>query len=149
MQLFTRLLAAAVAAAPFFAQAAPLSLRQSDDKIPGKYIIRLKPDTDVSTIAAHHNKVRNIHKRNLARRNDGEESRGKEREYSFGSFKGYAGSFDATTVEELKALPEVLTVEEDFMMHTLQVNATKPDNSTTSSQLITRKPANFSTYAQY
>jgi hypothetical protein len=158
MQLFTRVLAAAIAAAPFFAQAAPLSLRQSDDKIPGKYIIRLKPDTDVASIAAHHNKVRNIHARNLARRNGGEGTLGKEREYSFGGFKGYAGSFDAATVEELRALDEVLDVEEDFMMYTVQSNlkatvqinwnATKLDITTTSSQLITRKPANLFTHAQ-
>jgi hypothetical protein len=30
-----------------------------------------------------------------------------EREYGFGNFKGYAGSFDDATIEELKALPEV------------------------------------------
>jgi len=139
MHFFTPLLAAALAAAPLFAQAVPLSLRQSNDKIPGKYIIRLKPDTDVAAIAAHHNKVRDIHARNLGRRYNGQGRAGKEREYSFGGFKGYAGSFDAATVEELKALPEVVTVEEDFIMYTVQVNSTVPDNSTTSAPLITRK----------
>jgi oryzin len=110
MQFFTRALAVAATAAPFFAFAAPAPLAArdpADDLIPGKYIIQLKPDTDIAAIAAHHNKVRDIHARNLARRDDGDDSTGLEREYSFGNFKGYAGSFDASTIEELKALPEV------------------------------------------
>lgn len=108
MQFFTRFLAIAATAVPFIAQAAPLSSRSSDDLIAGKYIIQLRPDADIATIAAHHNKVRAIHARNIARReNDGEGSGGIEREYDFGGFKGYAGSFDDATIAELKALPEV------------------------------------------
>ena len=108
MQFFTRVLALAATAVPFLTQAAPLSPRSTDDLIAGKYIIQLRPDTDIASIAAHHNKVRDIHARNLARRDsDGDVSTGVEREYDFGSFKGYAGSFDDATIEELKALPEV------------------------------------------
>ncbi|KAH9876450.1 hypothetical protein J1614_003581 [Plenodomus biglobosus] len=118
MQFFTRLLAATATAVPFLAQAAPVAPRAADELIPGKYIVQLKPETDIASIAAHHNTVRAIHARNLARRADGEESAGVEREYEFGDFKGYAGAFDADTVEELKALPEVLLVEQDFMMYT-------------------------------
>lgn len=114
MQFFTRFVALAAAAAPFVAQAAPLASRSTDEVIEGKYIIQLKPDADIATIAAHHNKVREIHARNLARRDDGEVSTGVEREYDFGSFKGYAGSFDAATIEELKALDEVSTVMFQF-----------------------------------
>ena len=112
MQFFTRAVAFAAAATPFFASAAPVSARQAvDDIIPGKYIIRLKPDTDVASIAAHHNVVREIHARNLAKRDVtvAEEEAGVEREYGFGDFKGYAGAFDAATVEELKSLPEAST----------------------------------------
>jgi oryzin len=107
MQFFTRMLAAAVAAAPFLAQAAPVAPRAEDELIPGKYIIQLKPGTDTASIATHHNKLRDIQARNLARRSDGEVSAGVEREYDFGDFKGYAGEFDEATIEELKALPEV------------------------------------------
>ncbi|KAI8931532.1 hypothetical protein NX059_011189 [Plenodomus lindquistii] len=118
MKFFTRLLAA-TAAVPFLAQAAPVvAPRAADELIPGKYIVQLKPETDIAAIAAHHNTVRAIHARNLARRADGEESAGIEREYEFGDFKGYAGAFDDKTVEELKALPEVLLVEQDFKMYT-------------------------------
>lgn len=111
MQFFTRITALAAAAAPFLAQAAPVVAPRANDLIPGKYIIQLKPDTDVASIAAHHNKVRSIHARNLARRgNDGPGGAPVEREYGFGDFKGYAGSFDEATIEELKTLPEVIQV---------------------------------------
>jgi hypothetical protein len=111
MQFFTRIAALAVAAAPFLANAAPVASRAADDLIPGKYIIQLKPETDIASIAAHHNKVRSIHARNLARRDDGDSSAGLEREYQIGDFKGYAGSFDDATIEELKALPEVSRIQ--------------------------------------
>jgi hypothetical protein len=107
MQIFARVLAAVATASPFFAQAAPVAPRAEDDLIPGKYIVQLKPEADIALVATHHNTVREIHARNLARRSDDDESAGIELEYDFGDFKGYAGSFDAATIEELKALPEV------------------------------------------
>ncbi|CAN9136147.1 unnamed protein product [Alternaria alternata] len=117
MQFLTRITALAAVAAPFVANAAPVDTPRANEVIPGKYIVQLKPDTDVASIAAHHNKVRSIHARNLARRgDDGAGGAPVEREYGFGNFKGYAGSFDDATIEELKALPEVLTIEPDFVM---------------------------------
>ena len=108
MQFFTRLTAVVAAAAPFLASAAPVSAPPANEVIPGKYIVQLKPDTDIASIAAHHNKVRSIHARNLARRGDASPSGSPvEREYGFGDFKAYSGSFDDATIEELKALPEV------------------------------------------
>lgn len=108
MQFFTRITALAAAAAPFLAHAAPAVAPRANEVIPGKYIVQLKPDTDVASVAVHHNRVRSIHARNLARR--GDDSAGGdpiEREYGFGNFKAYAGSLDEATVEELKTLPEV------------------------------------------
>ncbi|KAL1610814.1 hypothetical protein SLS60_002485 [Paraconiothyrium brasiliense] len=87
--------------------------------VPGKWIITLHPDADVATVASHIVKVREIHTRNVGSRDVTEqESGGIERQYGFGSFKGYAGSFDAATIEELKGLPEVLRIEEDTIMTT-------------------------------
>ncbi|KAG9199918.1 hypothetical protein G6514_007818 [Epicoccum nigrum] len=93
---------------------------EGDGLIPGKYIVQLKPETDIASIAVHHNVVREIHARNLAKRDiaAAEEEAGVEREYGFGDFKGYAGAFDAATVEELKSLPEVLNVVQDYIMTT-------------------------------
>ena len=109
MQFFTRIVALAVAATPFLASASPISARQANGVVPGKYIVQLKPNTDIASIAAHHEVVRDIQARNLAKRDSSaaEEEAGVEREYGFGDFKGYAGTFDAETVEELKSLPEV------------------------------------------
>jgi oryzin len=115
MQFFTRAVAIAAAVTPFFASAAPVSARQAADEIiPGKYIIQLKPEADVSSMASHLNVVREIHARNLAKRDVivAEEEGGVEREFGFGEFKGYSGAFDAATVEELKALPEVRDLED-------------------------------------
>jgi oryzin len=107
MQFFTRIVALAAVAAPFLARAAPVATPPSD-VIPGKYIVQLKPDADVATIAAHHNKVRSISARNIARRGDGNASGTPvEREYGFGDFKAYSGSFDAATIAELEAMDEV------------------------------------------
>lgn len=111
MRFFTRFTALVTAAAPFVALAAPVAAPPADDIIPGKYIVQLKPDTDVAAVAAHHHKVRSIHARNLARRGDNSPAgEPVEREYGFGDFKGYAGSFDEATIEELKTLPEVIRV---------------------------------------
>lgn len=106
MQSITRWAALVAAAVPFFAQAAPIN---PSELVPGKWIIQLKPDVDVATIAAHHNKVREIHARNVLRRRglSSAESVGVEHEYGFGNFHGYSGGFDAATIEELKGLPEV------------------------------------------
>ncbi|KZM26839.1 Oryzin [Ascochyta rabiei] len=106
MQFFAREVALVAAATPFLT-------------IPGKYNVQLKPDTDVTSIAAHHNVIREIHARDIAKRDTvAEEEAGVEREYGFGDFKGYAGAFDAATVEELKSLPEVLKVVEEYIMTT-------------------------------
>ncbi|KAH7119750.1 subtilisin-like protease-like protein [Dendryphion nanum] len=118
MQFLFRL--AAVAALPFFVQGAPLSKKEA---IPGKYIILFKPTVNVTTILSHHNTVREIHARNILSRRDisALESSGLEFEYGFGDFHAYVGGFDAKTIEELENLPEVLNIEEDSVMTTLDL----------------------------
>lgn len=124
MQFFTRTVALAAVATPFLASAAPVSSRSADEIIPGKYIVQLKPDTNVTSITAHHNFVRELQARNLAKRDiaAAEKVAGIEHEYGFGDFKGYAGAFDAATIEELKSLPEVSTCETYLFSSLLQVH---------------------------
>ncbi|CAG5141882.1 uncharacterized protein ALTATR162_LOCUS1033 [Alternaria atra] len=113
MQLFTHVLALAVTGAPFFAQAAPLATRSTEDVIAGRYIVQLMPNVDIASITAHHEKIRSI------RRRDGlDVAASIDQEYDLGNFKGYAGSFDPTVIAELEAMPEVLLVEKDFKMYT-------------------------------
>ncbi|KAF2275330.1 subtilisin-like protease-like protein [Westerdykella ornata] len=120
MQFLARLAALAVAAAPFLAQGAPF---KQSEVVKGKYIIQLKPDVDIATLAEHHNKVREIHRRNALARRDlaAVELKGVEKEFGFGDFHGYSGGFDEATIEELRKLPEVLNIEEDTIMTTLEI----------------------------
>ena len=98
MQLSFRLFALAAAVSPLFSNAAPVSKR-SVDVIPGRYIVQFMPGTNTTSIAAHHNTVRS-----LTRRDD---ETTVEHEFDLGDFKGYVRSFDAATADALNALPEV------------------------------------------
>jgi hypothetical protein len=102
MQLFTRVLTLAASAAPFLAQAAPLATRSTEDVIAGRYIVQLMPNVDVASIAAHHEKVRSIR-----RRDNHDMAASIDQEFDLGDFKGYTGSFDPAVIAELEALPEV------------------------------------------
>ncbi|KAF2260681.1 subtilisin-like protease-like protein [Lojkania enalia] len=120
MQFFSRFIALVATAVPLFANAYPI-VGKMGEIVPGKYIVQLKPDVDVAAIAAHHVKVREIHASNVQKRSLDEEGLGVEHEFNIGTFHGYSGGFDAVTIEELKALPEVLNVEEDSIMTTLDM----------------------------
>ncbi|ORX96470.1 peptidase S8/S53 domain-containing protein [Clohesyomyces aquaticus] len=115
MQVFIRVVALTAAAAPSFAQAAPVPEGGvQTTAISGKWIVQLKPEASIASVAAHKLRVREIHARNLARR--GETSERIEHEYGFGGFKGYARAFKDAMVEELKGMAEVLSVEPDYEM---------------------------------
>ncbi|KAF2439332.1 oryzin precursor [Karstenula rhodostoma CBS 690.94] len=116
MQSLFRLFALAAATFPLLPCAAPLSAAVVGQVVPGKWIVTLRPDADVATVASHFVKVREIRGRNVGGAQP--ESGDIERQYGFGSFKGYAGSFDKAMIEELRSLPEVLRVEEDTVMTT-------------------------------
>ncbi|KAF2117118.1 subtilisin-like protease-like protein [Lophiotrema nucula] len=120
MQFFTRL-AALAAALPFFAIGAPI-VQSAAELVPGKWIVRLSPDLDAAHIAVHHAKLRQIHEKNVKKRDGTDvEATGIENVYNFGSFKGYSGGFDAATIEALRFMPEVVEVEQDTVMTTLEL----------------------------
>ncbi|KAI5467513.1 peptidase S8/S53 domain-containing protein [Mariannaea sp. PMI_226] len=83
--------------------------RENGDVVKGSYIITLKSDQDLKS---HLNWVDDVHKRSLAKRSS--DAKGVERTYNgkYG-FHGYAGSFDESTLDEIKNNPEVDIVEED------------------------------------
>ncbi|KAF2743612.1 oryzin precursor [Sporormia fimetaria CBS 119925] len=120
MQYFARLAALAITL-PFLALSAPIT--KEEVVVPGKYIIQLRPDVSIAALAAHHNTVREIHARNILNRRDltASEVGGVENEYGFGDFHAYSGGFDAATIDELRKLPEVLNIEEDTIMTTLEI----------------------------
>ncbi|CAI6331905.1 unnamed protein product [Periconia digitata] len=144
MQSFVRVLALAAAALPFLGQAAPVD-PVSTQTIPGKWIVQLKPEADVATVASHMINVREIHRRNLARSEIHTLSAGIEREFGFGMFKGYAGAFDDATVDELRNMPEVMTVEEDYEM-TLYGEFVTQTDSTWGLASISSRTGNATSY---
>ncbi|KAH7245523.1 peptidase S8/S53 domain-containing protein [Fusarium tricinctum] len=77
--------------------------------IPGSYIITLKPDIDAIKVKSHIRWVKDVHKRSLTKR---ETEVGVEKIYdSKTGFQGYAGSFDTTTIKEIKKSSDVVAVE--------------------------------------
>ncbi|KAJ4299049.1 hypothetical protein N0V90_004293 [Kalmusia sp. IMI 367209] len=142
MSSFFGLLALAAAAIPFLTQAAPVSTPVAGQVVSGKWIITLQPNADVATIASHISKVREIHARNIGHRSVAEdELGGVERQYGFGSFKGYAGSFDEATIEELRNLPEVLTTglcTMSLILTNLQVLNVEEDSIMTTFDFVTQ-----------
>lgn len=77
---------------------------QTGGVVPGKFVVALKPSTEVD-IDLHARWVSDVHSASLARR--GEDPNvavfsGIDRTFSFPGFQGYSGSFDEETVEILK-----------------------------------------------
>jgi oryzin len=157
MRFFIRILAFAATAAPFLAQAVPLTAAPlllganstNAEVVLGRYIITLDPATDAASVTLHHNKVREIYSRNLARRdvnNEEDPGEGVDKTYELGDFKGYAGSFDAATIEELIALPEVCTHLCSCQLgiqfaNSFKVLFVEPDIMMYTSALVTQEPA--------
>ncbi|KAF5010345.1 hypothetical protein FDECE_3496 [Fusarium decemcellulare] len=90
---------------------APVAELNTGKVVPGSYIITLKSDIKAAEVQSHLEWVEDIHKRSLNKR-DGQN--GVERTYDgkYG-FKGYAGTFDKQTIEEIKENPDVEIVEQD------------------------------------
>ncbi|KAJ4263633.1 hypothetical protein NW762_006456 [Fusarium torreyae] len=102
----------AFAAATLFglAVAAPAVKVDNSKVIPGKYIVTLKADIAAADVESHLSWVDDVHKRGLNKRAE----KGVERTYNgkYG-YHGYAGSFDKSTIEEIKKSDDVALVEED------------------------------------
>lgn len=57
-----------------------------------------------------------------------------------GHLKGYAGKFDANTLDALRAMPEVAYVEQDQLVHTMEVQTSAPWVSQLSYFLLANAP---------
>ncbi|TQV98638.1 hypothetical protein V2A60_007645 [Cordyceps javanica] len=77
----------------------------------GKYIVTLKNGVTASSVESHLQWVSEVHARSVGRRDLN--LNGVEKTYGIGSFNGYAGDFDAATIEEIRNNPEVAEVELD------------------------------------
>lgn len=81
--------------------------------IPGRYIVTLTPGLAARDFDAHLNWARDVHARSVTRR----DTTGVEKTYNISDFTAYAGSFDDATIEQIKANPEVASVESDQVWH--------------------------------
>lgn len=83
---------------------------RASEKIAGKYIVTFKSGTDAAKIEQHTTWATNIHKRNLARRDAADDSDlpvGIEKNYKIKDFAAYFGSFDDSTIEEIRNSADV------------------------------------------
>ncbi|KAK4224841.1 peptidase S8/S53 domain-containing protein [Podospora fimiseda] len=76
---------------------APLLHARSGKVIPGQYIVKFKDETSQTVLSAAVGKVKTTH-------------------VYKGAFKGFAGSLDSKSLEEVRNLPEVEYVEEDAVV---------------------------------
>ncbi|KAL1599533.1 hypothetical protein SLS60_007336 [Paraconiothyrium brasiliense] len=86
--------------------ASPLNPRDRPKFVPGKYLVQLHSDTDAASVAAHHDTVHR-----LARRDTTPEPI--ERIFSIGSLNAYLGTFDEQAASDILSLDEVLSVVPD------------------------------------
>lgn len=96
--------------------AAPASSSSSStgpsDIIPGSYIITLKPEIKVAKVKAHIKWVKDVHKRSIHKR-DGDN--GIEKTYdNEAGFHAYSGTFDASTIKQIKKSPDVSATVTQF-----------------------------------
>ncbi|KAF4972528.1 hypothetical protein FSARC_915 [Fusarium sarcochroum] len=130
----------AFAAATLFglAIAAPAVKVDNSKVIPGKYIVTLKSDIAAADVESHLSWVDDVHKRGLNTRAE----KGVERTYNgkYG-FHGYAGSFDKSTIEEIKESPDVAIVEQDRVWTLDWVEEDEEDASLAKRALTTQTGA--------
>ncbi|KAM0439937.1 hypothetical protein ACHAPT_001036 [Fusarium lateritium] len=111
----TTLLACATAApASSSSSSSSSSSTGPSDIIPGSYIITLKPSIKVAKVKAHIKWVNDVHKRSLNKR-DGDN--GIEKTYdNEAGFHAYSGTFDSSTIKQIKKSPDVIAVEPDRLV---------------------------------
>ncbi|RSL37962.1 hypothetical protein CEP53_015316 [Fusarium sp. AF-6] len=106
-----------VVAAPAPASSSSSSSSSStgpSDIIPGSYIITLKPSIKVAKVKAHIKWVKDVHKRSLTKRDS---DNGIEKTYdNEAGFHAYSGTFDASTIKQIKQSPDVIAVEPDRLV---------------------------------
>lgn len=115
-----------VAFVPYLVQAAPVDTDRpsatqdfdfSDDEvIPDSYVVVLKDGVTHDQFESHQEWAMAKHTNRMHRRDDTSLT-GPHTRYNLGKLYGYAGSFDNSTIEEIRASDDVDYVEEDKLMY--------------------------------
>lgn len=113
MQFLTNLALAALAILPAFGSPVPKS-----GVIPNSWIVILNDGISASAFQEHQTWASNAQGASMRRR--GLEARAATFDYTYNtkSMKGYAGTFDQATIEEIASRPEVAYVEANAVMTT-------------------------------
>lgn len=106
---------------------APLTTDPTATIVKDGYIIVLKDDVSTEQLFAHIDSVHE-HGDSLMQK-DG----GLKHVYNLDGFKGYAGSFEESTLDILRAQPEVEYIEKDTIVHALKTQIGAPWVSTSDS----------------
>lgn len=93
----------------------PAVAPEAGNKFSDHYIVVLKEEIDEDTFISHQQWVTKTHKNRLARRDDSTLT-GLKSKYVFGKFKGYSGSFDASTIDDIRLSPEVSKINQIIWM---------------------------------
>lgn len=116
MQFLTNLALAALAILPVFGS--PVPATPKGEYIPDSWIVILNEGISQSAFQAHQTWASNAYAASLSKR--GLEARSNTFDYTYntGTMKGYAGTFDKATIEEIASRPEVAYVEANGVMKT-------------------------------
>ncbi|KAK9454448.1 peptidase S8/S53 domain-containing protein [Dipodascopsis uninucleata] len=127
----------------------------AENIIPDSYIIVFKKHVDETSASTHQSWVRSVH--DVAMKKRGLENpflasglrHGLEHVYSLASgFRGYSGRFEAATIEQIRAHPDVEYVERDSMVYASEVEIEK--NAPWGLARISHRPSlNFGTFNKY
>jgi cerevisin len=107
--------------------AAPVLSSIEAEAIPDAYIIKFKDHVDDSAATVHHNWIQDIHsngeqeRMELRKRGDiAEAFAGLKHTFNIGEgFKGYAGHFHESVIEQLRTHPDVEYIERDIIVKTM------------------------------
>ncbi|KAK0737754.1 subtilisin-like proteinase Mp1 [Schizothecium vesticola] len=121
--------------------AAPV-VDKRDLVVPGKYIVTLKPGFSVAEATTHLNWVRSVHARRGVSSRD---VTGIEKVYSLSDFHAYAGSFDASTLDEIRTNYQVAAIEPD-MIWTLDSSLVTQSPSPWNLASLSHRTPNHTTY---
>jgi len=122
MQLFKSLIVAALAVLPAIGTPVPKGAR-AGDIIPDSYIVVLKDTITTQDLDEHKNWAASIHNEALAKRGEAPRDAFKYT-YDLEKLKGYAGTFDKTTIDQIASRAEVAYVEPDTV-RTIQALTTQ------------------------
>lgn len=114
MQFFSNLALVALAILPLGALSAVVPAHaKAGDAIPDSYIVVLKDSISKEAFSTHQAWAKDLHSAAARKRDTAAKLSGFEHSYNFGKLRGYSGSFDKQTIQEIASRTDVAFVEPD------------------------------------